>query len=72
MDDAMAEGAISAALPFIKKEGVAVLRAAYATRHVAPGGESVTQDCSACHDLLAVEEASPKVLSDVGLGTAAR
>ena len=147
MDDAMAAGAISAALPFIKKEGVAVLRAAYATRqdadaripaslaafyrqnypdiyqkqekligqaggamagiydrnvfpamrvtwgtytdnlghtdfpgcfrchdgsHTAPGGESVTQDCSACHDLLAVEEASPKVLSDVGLGTAAR
>jgi nitrate/TMAO reductase-like tetraheme cytochrome c subunit len=35
--------------------------------HVAKDGTSVTQDCSACHNLLAVEEAKPKVLSDLGI-----
>jgi len=35
--------------------------------HVAKDGSSITQDCSACHNLLAVEEAKPKVLSDLGL-----
>ena len=31
--------------------------------HVAKDGKSITQDCSACHNLLAVDEAKPKVLS---------
>jgi nitrate/TMAO reductase-like tetraheme cytochrome c subunit len=31
------------------------------------GKSSITQDCSACHNLLAVEEAKPKVLSDLGI-----
>jgi len=35
--------------------------------HVAKDGSSITQDCSACHNLLAVEEAKPKVLSDLGI-----
>ncbi len=35
--------------------------------HVAKNGASITQDCSACHNLLAVEEAKPKVLSDLGI-----
>jgi hypothetical protein len=35
--------------------------------HVAKNGTSITQDCSACHNLLAVEEAKPKVLSDLGI-----
>jgi nitrate/TMAO reductase-like tetraheme cytochrome c subunit len=35
--------------------------------HVAKDGKSITQDCSACHNLLAVEEAKPKVLSDLGI-----
>ncbi len=35
--------------------------------HVARDGTSITQDCSACHNLLAVEEAKPKVLSDLGI-----
>jgi hypothetical protein len=35
--------------------------------HVAKDGTSITQDCSACHNLLAVEEAKPKVLSDLGI-----
>lgn len=35
--------------------------------HVSKDGKTVTQDCSNCHNLLAVEEAKPKVLSDLGL-----
>ena len=35
--------------------------------HVAKDSTSITQDCSACHNLLAVEEAKPKVLSDLGI-----
>lgn len=35
--------------------------------HVAKDGSSITQDCSVCHNLLAVEEAKPKVLSDLGI-----
>jgi len=35
--------------------------------HVTKSGQSITQDCSACHNLLAVEEAKPKVLSDLGI-----
>jgi nitrate/TMAO reductase-like tetraheme cytochrome c subunit len=37
--------------------------------HVAEGGKTVTQDCSACHNLLAVQESNPKILSDLGIGT---
>ncbi len=35
--------------------------------HVTKDGASITQDCSACHNLLAVEEAKPKVLGDLGI-----
>ncbi len=35
--------------------------------HVTKDAKSITQDCSACHNLLAVEEAKPKVLSDLGI-----
>ena len=35
--------------------------------HVAKGGASITQDCSACHNLLATDEPKPKVLSDLGI-----
>jgi nitrate/TMAO reductase-like tetraheme cytochrome c subunit len=35
--------------------------------HVAKDSTSITQDCSACHNLLAVEEAKPKVLADLGI-----
>jgi nitrate/TMAO reductase-like tetraheme cytochrome c subunit len=37
--------------------------------HVAKDSTSITQDCSACHNLLAVEEAKPKVLADLGIQT---
>ncbi len=35
--------------------------------HVSKGGKTITQDCANCHNLLAVEEAKPKVLADLGL-----
>jgi nitrate/TMAO reductase-like tetraheme cytochrome c subunit len=35
--------------------------------HAAKNGTSITQDCAACHNLLAVEEAKPKVLADLGI-----
>ncbi|HEY1580085.1 MAG TPA: NapC/NirT family cytochrome c [Terracidiphilus sp.] len=35
--------------------------------HVAKNGKTLTQDCSVCHNLLAVDEAKPKVLSDLGI-----
>jgi hypothetical protein len=35
--------------------------------HVSKGGKTITQDCANCHNLLAVEEAKPKVLSDLGI-----
>jgi len=35
--------------------------------HAAKDGSAITQDCSACHNLLVVDEAKPKVLSDLGI-----
>jgi nitrate/TMAO reductase-like tetraheme cytochrome c subunit len=35
--------------------------------HNAKDGKSITQDCSACHNLLAVDDPKPKVLSDLGI-----
>jgi len=35
--------------------------------HVSADGQTITNDCSACHNLLAVEEENPKVLADLGL-----
>ena len=35
--------------------------------HSTKDGRSITQDCNACHNLLAVDEKSPKVLSDLGI-----
>jgi hypothetical protein len=35
--------------------------------HNAKDGTSITQDCAACHNLLAVDEAKPKVLADLGI-----
>jgi cytochrome c2 len=35
--------------------------------HAAKNGSSITQDCAACHNLLAVEESKPKVLADLGI-----
>jgi nitrate/TMAO reductase-like tetraheme cytochrome c subunit len=35
--------------------------------HNARNGTSITQDCSACHNLLAQDEQKPKVLTDLGI-----
>ena len=35
--------------------------------HSAKDGKSITQDCNACHNLLAMDEANPKVLTDLGI-----
>jgi hypothetical protein len=36
--------------------------------HKAEGGRTITQDCNACHTVLAMEEKNPKILADLGLG----
>jgi len=36
-------------------------------QHTAAGGAKITQDCGACHNMLAMEEAAPKILSELGL-----
>jgi nitrate/TMAO reductase-like tetraheme cytochrome c subunit len=35
--------------------------------HTAKDGAAITQDCNACHQLLAVDEANPKILQDLTL-----
>ena len=147
MDAALASGAIPASLPFVKKQGLAILKQNYASRaeaairipsaietyyrdqyskvysqsqndvkragqalldlydrnvfpamkvgwgtypdnlghtdfpgcfrchdgnHAGPGGTAITQDCGACHNLLAVQETSPKVLTELGIANASQ
>jgi NapC/NirT cytochrome c family, N-terminal region len=35
--------------------------------HTAKNGQSITNDCSTCHNLLAVDEPNPKQLADLGM-----
>ena len=35
--------------------------------HSAKDGNSISQDCNACHNLLSMDEANPKILTDLGL-----
>ena len=35
--------------------------------HSSKSGDSITQDCNACHNLLAQDESNPKVLKDLGI-----
>lgn len=35
--------------------------------HAAKGGDSISQDCNACHNLLSMDEANPKILTDLGI-----
>ncbi|MGA7575576.1 MAG: NapC/NirT family cytochrome c [Terriglobales bacterium] len=35
--------------------------------HTSADGQTITNDCSACHNLLAVQEDNPKVLTDLGM-----
>ena len=34
---------------------------------VGPKGETISQDCSTCHEMLAMEETAPKILTDLGM-----
>ncbi|MBM3774466.1 MAG: cytochrome C [Acidobacteria bacterium] len=36
-------------------------------QHSSPDGRRITQDCNSCHSLLALEEARPKILADLGV-----
>ena len=38
--------------------------------HTSKDGKTITQDCSACHNLLASDEKNPKILVDLGLVSA--
>ena len=142
VDQAMGTGEISSALPFVRKQGVTILKQSYATeeeaaaripaaledfyrnnypqvyaqrrdevtrsaqallrifqhnvfpamkvtwgtypnnlghtdfngcfrchdeQHATQDGKTITQDCSACHNILAADEKNPKVLVDLGL-----
>jgi hypothetical protein len=35
--------------------------------HTEAGGAAITQDCGACHELVAMDEASPEILKTLGL-----
>jgi hypothetical protein len=35
--------------------------------HVSADGQAITNDCGACHNLLAVDEENPKILTDLGV-----
>jgi hypothetical protein len=36
-------------------------------QHAAEDGKRISQDCNSCHNLLAMEEPAPKILTDLGL-----
>jgi hypothetical protein len=35
--------------------------------HVSKDGRAIPNDCATCHNLLAVDEKNPKILSDLGV-----
>jgi cytochrome c1 len=35
--------------------------------HNAKGGKSITNDCAACHNLIAVDDPNPKLLAEIGI-----
>lgn len=41
-------------------------------QHASPEGKTITQDCSACHNVVASDEKSPKALVDLGLAPPAK
>jgi hypothetical protein len=40
-------------------------------QHKGGDGKTVSQDCNACHELLAMDEPAPKILSELGLAPSA-
>jgi nitrate/TMAO reductase-like tetraheme cytochrome c subunit len=41
-------------------------------QHSSPDGKTITQDCSACHNVIASDEKNPKALVDLGLAPGAK
>jgi hypothetical protein len=41
--------------------------AATTARHASADGKTISQDCETCHATLAMEEASPEILSQLGV-----
>lgn len=41
-------------------------------QHASPEGKTITQDCSACHNVIASDEKNPKALVDLGLAPGAK
>ncbi|HEU4416708.1 MAG TPA: NapC/NirT family cytochrome c [Candidatus Angelobacter sp.] len=41
-------------------------------QHAARDGKTITQDCGACHNILASDEKNPKILTDLGLAPASK
>ena len=37
-------------------------------QHASTGGKTISQDCDSCHELLAIEEEKPEILSTLGIG----
>jgi len=35
--------------------------------HSAAGGKKIVQECNTCHELLAMDDPAPKILTDLGL-----
>jgi len=35
--------------------------------HASADGQTISNDCTACHNLLAVQEENPKILTELGL-----
>jgi len=40
--------------------------------HKSAAGKTIPQDCNTCHQLLAMDEAEPKILTDLGLSADGR
>jgi hypothetical protein len=36
-------------------------------QHVTKSGDTITQDCSACHEPIAVDEHNPEILKSLGM-----
>jgi len=35
--------------------------------HTSADGQTITNDCNTCHNLLTVQEENPKILTDLGI-----
>jgi cytochrome c2 len=56
-----------ASIRSISATPISPVASAATTEATTAAGQSITQDCNACHNLLAMDEANPKVLTDLGI-----